>query len=184
MTLTRNWDSFIALGDRPSAAKRQKADLFVSLHFNGTSSGRNEARGAETYALTPAGGSSTAGNGVVRGSSYAGNRFNSSNLLLAYQIQKSLVAKLGVTPEPNATSAALSSDAKKKLAVLAKLSGAAFDRAYVANEVNFHRTVNSALSTTLIPSSSNPELKALLETGVALFEAHQRHAEQLARQLR
>ena len=96
VSLTRNWDSFVELGERSSAAKRHKADLFVSLHFNGASSGRDEARGAETYALTPAGGSSTAGNGVVRGSSYAGNRFNSSNLLLAYHIQKSLVAKLGV----------------------------------------------------------------------------------------
>lgn len=94
--LTRNWDSSVKLPERSSIARRQKADLFVSLHFNGTASGQNEARGAETYAMTPAGGSSTAGNGSIRGNSYSGNRFNDSNLLLAYQIQKSLVAKLGV----------------------------------------------------------------------------------------
>ena len=94
--LTRNWDSSVKLPERSSIAKRQKADLFVSLHFNGTASGQNEARGAETYAMTPAGGSSTAGNGSIRGNSYSGNRFNDSNLLLAYQIQKSLVARLGV----------------------------------------------------------------------------------------
>jgi N-acetylmuramoyl-L-alanine amidase len=96
VSLTRNWDSYVERAERPATAKRQKADLFVSLHFNSASSGQDEARGAETYALTPAGGSSTAGNGNIGGNSYSGNRFNDSNLLLAFQIQKSLVAKLGV----------------------------------------------------------------------------------------
>ena len=40
-----------------------------------------------------------------------------------------LVKKLGVTPQENATSAALSEQAKAKHAELAKLDGAAFDRA-------------------------------------------------------
>lgn len=91
-----------------------------------------------------------------------------------------LVRKLGVTPEANPTSTALSDQARAKLAELAKLDGAAFDRAYVDNEVAFHRTVNGALSATLIPSARNSELKALLETGLKLFQAHQQHAEHLA----
>ena len=95
-----------------------------------------------------------------------------------------LVKKLGVTPEANATSAALTDQAKAKHAELAKLDGAAFDRAYVANEVAYHRAVNDALRTTLIPSASNAELKALLGTGLTLFQAHQQHAEQLAREVR
>src|ERR687886_474203 len=59
-----------------------------------------------------------------------------------------LVKKLGVTPEANPTSAALSKAAAAKLAQLARLRGRAFDRAYVANEVAYHRTVNGALRDT------------------------------------
>ena len=60
------------------------------------------------------------------------------------------------------------------------LAGAAFDRAYVANEAAYHAQVNEALRTTLIPQATNAELKALLESGLALFGEHQEHAEQLA----
>jgi len=95
-----------------------------------------------------------------------------------------LVKKLHVTPQDNATSEALTKQAKDKARALGKLRGAAFDRAYVQNEVAFHRTVNGALSTTLIPSAHNAELKSLLETGLTLFQEHQKHAEQLAKNLR
>lgn len=91
-----------------------------------------------------------------------------------------LVKKLGVTPEDNDTSKALSKDAEAKRAELAKLSGAAFDKAYIDNEVAYHKTVNAALKDTLIPSAANGELKALLETGLKIFEGHQQHAEHLA----
>jgi putative membrane protein len=90
-----------------------------------------------------------------------------------------LVKKLGVTPEANPTSASLSSAAKTKLDELAKLKGAAFDKAYVVNEVAFHKTVNGALANTLIPNARNAELKALLQTGLKLFTEHQMHAEHL-----
>lgn len=90
-----------------------------------------------------------------------------------------LVKKLHVTPEDNDTSKALTKDADAKRAELAKLSGPAFDKAYVENEVAFHKTVDNALSTTLIPSSSNGELKKLLQTGLKIFEGHLKHAEHL-----
>jgi putative membrane protein len=90
-----------------------------------------------------------------------------------------LVKKLGVTPEANPTSTALSNAAAKKLMDLDKLNGAAFDRAYIENEVAYHKTVNGALSTTLIPNAKNGELKQLLETGLKLFQEHQQHAEHL-----
>jgi putative membrane protein len=94
-----------------------------------------------------------------------------------------LVKKLGVTPEDNPTSQSLSKDAAAKLAELGKLSGAAFDRAYIENEVAYHKTVNGALKDTLIPDAQNAELKSLLETGLTLFTAHQEHAENLANAL-
>ena len=66
---------------------------------------------------------------------------------------------------------------------LTGLTGAAFDKAYVDNEVAFHKTVNSALSTTLIPDAENSELKSLLEMGLKVFQSHLEHAERLAQQL-
>jgi putative membrane protein len=95
-----------------------------------------------------------------------------------------LVKKLNVTPEDNDTSKALSKQAAEERAKLAKLSGAAFDKAYVANEVAYHKTVDSALEKTLIPSATNPELKTLLQTGLKIFEGHEQHAEHLAATLK
>ena len=95
-----------------------------------------------------------------------------------------LVAKLGVTPEDNDTSKGLAVQAESKSAELAKLSGADFDKAYVANEVAYHKAVNGALADLLIPSANNAELKALLETGLKLFEGHQMHAEHVAESLK
>src|SRR5687768_158236 len=95
-----------------------------------------------------------------------------------------LVKKLGVTPEANATSEALAKQAAEAKARLASLDGAAFDRAYVANEAAYHGTVNGALKTILIPSAANAELKALLETGLTLFGEHQAHAQHLAASLK
>jgi len=94
-----------------------------------------------------------------------------------------LVKKLNVTPEDNPTSQTLTKQADVTRNKLSSLDGAAFDKAYVDNEVSYHKSVNSALSGTLIPDAQNPELKALLQSGLTLFEAHQKHAEQLAGQL-
>jgi putative membrane protein len=95
-----------------------------------------------------------------------------------------LVKKLKVTPEDNETSKALTKQAADKRAELAKLSGATFDKAYVANEVAYHKTVNGALEKTLIPSSSNGELKSLLQTGLKIFQGHEQHAEHVAAELK
>jgi len=88
-----------------------------------------------------------------------------------------LVKKLKVTPEDNDTSRALTKQAATKRSELSKLNGTAFDKAYVANEVAYHKTVNGALENTLIPSTSNGELKSLLQTGLKLFQGHEQHAE-------
>jgi putative membrane protein len=91
-----------------------------------------------------------------------------------------LVKKLGVTPEDNDTSKALSKQAAEKRAELARLSGKAFDKAYIDNEVAYHKAVNAALESTLIPSASNAELKDLLTTGLKVFQGHEQHAEHVA----
>jgi putative membrane protein len=95
-----------------------------------------------------------------------------------------LVKKLNVTPQDNDTSKALSKQAADKRAQLAKLKGGAFDKAYIDNEVAYHKTVNDALQNTLIPAATNPELKDLLTTGLKIFQGHQQHAEQVAAKLK
>jgi putative membrane protein len=95
-----------------------------------------------------------------------------------------LVKKLNVTPEDNDTSKTLSRNAADKLAELGKLKGADFDKAYVVNEVAYHKAVDSALETTLIPSANNAELKSLLQTGLKIFQGHEQHAEHVAAMLK
>jgi putative membrane protein len=95
-----------------------------------------------------------------------------------------LVKKLKVTPEDNDTSRSLSKNAAAKLAELDKLKGAEFDKAYAANEVAYHKAVDGALETLLIPSASNAELKSLLQTGLKIFQGHEQHAEHVAAALK
>jgi len=95
-----------------------------------------------------------------------------------------LLKRLSVTPEANPTSASLAAEAERERKRLATLEGQAFDLAYAAREAGFHAAVNKALKTTLIPAAHNAELKSLLEAGLALFSAHQDHAEALAGKLR
>ena len=93
--LTRTRDTYVELPDRPALANQRGADLFVSLHFNATPTGKNEVEGPQTYCITPVGASSTdaQGEGSIHGPTSA-NRHEDESLLLAYQIQKSLVENL------------------------------------------------------------------------------------------
>jgi predicted outer membrane protein len=70
-----------------------------------------------------------------------------------------LVKKLNVKPEDNPTSQSLTKQAEATRSKLASLSGAAFDKTYMDNEVAYHKAVNTALSDTLIPNAQNAELK-------------------------
>jgi putative membrane protein len=95
-----------------------------------------------------------------------------------------LVKKLKVTPEDNDTSRSLSKAAASKLSELEKLKGAEFDKAYTSNEVAYHKAVDDALESTLIPGATNAELKSLLQTGLKIFQGHEQHAEHLAASLK
>jgi putative membrane protein len=84
-----------------------------------------------------------------------------------------LVKKLNVTPEDNATSQALTKQASAERDTLATLDGTAFDKAMLTTKLPITRQ----------SISQNAELKALLQKGLTLFQAHQHHAEQLAKTL-
>ncbi len=93
--LTRTKDKFMELADRPAFANQHRADLFISLHFNVDP--RGKASGVEVYCLTPAMTSSTNARGKLTDEApMPGNRRDAQNILLAYQLQKSLVSKLSV----------------------------------------------------------------------------------------
>jgi putative membrane protein len=90
-----------------------------------------------------------------------------------------LGAKLYVTPADSPTRASLKKGAAESEAHLKTLSGAAFDRAYVDHEVDYHKQVIDAVKTVLIPNAKNAELKSALEGTAPMFRGHLEHAEQL-----
>jgi putative membrane protein len=91
-----------------------------------------------------------------------------------------LAKELGVAPEDNETSQSLIKQQDAERARISSFHGAHFDQTYIVNEVAYHRAVNGALQTTLIPSPQNTKLKSLLQTGLGIFQDHQAHAEHLA----
>ncbi len=90
-----------------------------------------------------------------------------------------LAKKLNVTPEESAASKGLKSGGDKMMKKLKGLSGAAFDKAYVANEVTYHQQVLDTIDKTLIPNAKNAELKSLLESVRPVIASHLDHAKQL-----
>jgi putative membrane protein len=95
-----------------------------------------------------------------------------------------LAKKLNLTPEESATSKSLKADGDAMLTKLKGLSGAAFDNAYVDNEVAYHEKVIEAVTKTLIPNTKNAELKALLESAGPIFTSHLEHAKRLQASLK
>ena len=94
---------------------------------------------------------------------------------------RDLAKKLGVTPTPPKNDAA-ARDHAAAMRKLRALSGAEFDRAFLAHEVAFHRSVLDAVSQTLLPAIQNPELKTFVQNVAPAFQGHLAMAEKLARQ--
>jgi putative membrane protein len=90
-----------------------------------------------------------------------------------------LARRLNVTPEDNDTSKQLESGAAANIAKLNGLSGAAFDKAYIDNEVGYHQAVLDALDKTLIPNAQNADLKALLVKVRPAIAAHLERAKSI-----
>ncbi|MGW8123497.1 DUF4142 domain-containing protein [Roseivirga echinicomitans] len=88
-----------------------------------------------------------------------------------------LVTKLGVTPQDNAVSQSLMNGAKETEKMLKSKSAKDFDKAYIDNEVAYHKAVIDAVNNLLITQSSNAELKGFLQAIVPALETHLKHAE-------
>ena len=59
------------------------------------------------------------------------------------------------------------------------LKGKEFEKAYVENEVAYHKAVINATKTVLVPSAQNAELKSALQGAEPLFAGHLLHAERV-----
>ena len=95
-----------------------------------------------------------------------------------------LATKLKLKPEDNPTAQSLKKGGADNVAHLKTLKGAAFDKAYVDHEVEYHQAVIDAMDKTLIPNAQNAELKALLVKVRPAFVAHLEHAKQVQSSLK
>lgn len=94
--LTRTDDTFVELDERPALASRAKADLFISIHYNAAPGNNDVSKGLEVYCLTPAGAySSHSHRDEIDNRVYPGNKFDTLNALLAFQIHKGILQSLG-----------------------------------------------------------------------------------------
>jgi putative membrane protein len=91
---------------------------------------------------------------------------------------RDLAKKLHVTPTPpkDFALAQTHADAMKRLRAL---SGKAFDKAFLENEVAYHKAVIDAINSTLMPAIQNAELKDLVTKVAPAFKAHEDAAQNL-----
>ncbi|NKB45879.1 MAG: DUF4142 domain-containing protein [Alphaproteobacteria bacterium] len=95
-----------------------------------------------------------------------------------------LLAELNAAPQDNAFSQALLAGAKEKNAELLSLRGAAFDRAYAANEHGYHQAVNEIVGNIWLNDVQTPELKDFLAQALVTFQIHEGHAAQMVKATR
>jgi hypothetical protein len=88
--LTRRTDVFIDLYERAHIASLYPDYAFVSIHYN---SATPEARGLETYCLSPRGAASTSSNYLTRSDiqKLPGNDYDAANIVLASMVHSEII---------------------------------------------------------------------------------------------
>jgi N-acetylmuramoyl-L-alanine amidase len=96
VVLTRKTDVYVELGDRPEAATRAGADLFISVHFNAVASDVERVSGTETYTMTPQYQRSASDNERDSMDAIAnpGNTNDHWNAVLGYHLQRAMLSDL------------------------------------------------------------------------------------------
>lgn len=87
-----------------------------------------------------------------------------------------LLQKLNAQPQNNFLSESLQNSSAEIVNELSQLRGKEFDQRYAENELAYHQAVNELVANSFIPNIENPEVKALFEAGLEIFEAHERLA--------
>ena len=88
--LTREDDTFIPLAERAAKAIAWKADLFIAIHFNAAAN--TSVSGIETFVVTPLGAPTTY-HTEVETRAVPGNRFDTLNARLGFEMQRYLIAR-------------------------------------------------------------------------------------------
>jgi N-acetylmuramoyl-L-alanine amidase len=85
--MTREKDVFVDLGEQALLATKAKADLFITIHYNAAV--EVEAKGIETFCITPVGAIST--NGGEPSVKSNGHAHETLSTLLAYKVHKQML---------------------------------------------------------------------------------------------
>jgi len=91
---------------------------------------------------------------------------------------RDLAKKLNVTPTPP-KDFAMAKDHEAAVKKLNSLEGKEFDRAFLQHEVDYHKAVIDAMTTTLLPALQNQEVKDLVTKVAPAFTAHMQAAQNL-----
>jgi len=91
---------------------------------------------------------------------------------------RDLAKKLSVTPTPP-KDFAMANDHYAALKKLEAASGKEFDKAFLAHEAAYHKAVIDAVTSTLLPSLQNQEVKDLVNKVAPAFQAHMLAAQSL-----
>ncbi|HEX8391697.1 MAG TPA: DUF4142 domain-containing protein [Longimicrobium sp.] len=94
------------------------------------------------------------------------------------QMRQALQAK-GMAPQDNAMSQQMKQTMQAALQQLGTATGAAFDEAYVAHQVQSHQATLQALQTQLIPNARDPQLKQMLQAVQPRVQQHLQMAQSL-----
>lgn len=90
-----------------------------------------------------------------------------------------LVKKLNIKTEPTEEAATLKKDEAAKMKSWKNVSGAEFDKAYIANQIEMHKSLISKLDSDFIPNARNAEFKAHLEKTRNHVQEHLTKAEEI-----
>jgi putative membrane protein len=94
-----------------------------------------------------------------------------------------LAKKLNITPQPAPNDTTQQHMSKLADSLNAQARGAAWDKAYIANEIAVHESVLNTAQTAL-GATQNAELKALIQKAAPNIQAHLDHAKQIQSKLK
>jgi putative membrane protein len=95
---------------------------------------------------------------------------------------QTLAKKLNVTPQPPANDQSESQQKAVHDSLDKTAKGAAWDRAYIAHEVQYHQAV-LATATKALGAAQNAELKALIQQAAPVIQKHLDRAKQIQTKL-
>ncbi len=141
VVLTRRDDRYVELEDRPAIARREHADLFISLHYNSVAAQASSVTGVEVFTMTPQHQYSTADfsrdddDGAK--AAMPGNAHDAWNTLLGYHIDREMLDDL------KASDRGLKR-ARWKVLVLAPCPAVLIESGYLSNDAEARKLATPA----------------------------------------